>query len=184
MLQSCEDFLDRCTAFREANSAERLDAQLLQLQQQAADVQARLTAAKLAAECVQAHARTAKDRATASEARCQQAAAAQQGGMRHHLAALGRLVKGHLVCMVYLHTCTQSHAGLEEKLGAEKDRRTRLQHQLAEAQKAHQMRNKENERATCAAALTQEAIAKCLSGYTLPSACCFAVHEVFAIMFC
>ena len=82
MRRCCEDFLDQCGKFQEDHKAERLDAQLLHLQQQAADVQARLTAAELATEHVQAEAQVTKGKADASQARCQQAAAAQQGGMR------------------------------------------------------------------------------------------------------
>ena len=67
------------------------------------------------------------------------------------------------------------YAGLEERVAAEKHKHNTLQHQLADAQRAHLERNKENERAACAAALTQEAIAECLARCPVP---CVVLHSV------
>ena len=65
------------------------------------------------------------------------------------------------------HDAQPTAAGMESRLGAEKDRHRRLQAQLATAEAARNKRNKENEQAECAAVMTQEAIAECMARYRI-----------------
>ena len=168
MLQA---FLADCRKFRAMKASWMSEEQVQQMRIHAADVQAHIKRAKASSTAINEQLQAAQRMATSTKAESNKAAAMLTGAStstnlpQHALDLRVVLMQG---CSVRLpETKSIACAGVEGSLVAGKERQRRLQRELAEAEAAWDQRNKETERAECAAVMMQEAIDECATRWAL-----------------